>query len=195
MLSWLGLCSRNLGSRCSFGGSRLMSGGGGGNFAPRIRNRNPLNLEKMLIAPKPRGFQLDKFCPTYWNKLSISTKSSKETRAIVRHWTGRLVCSASTSEYAISKHLYNLSDETALKLIGQIIAQRALQTGVSEVFMQIKQEDLAKDRIKTFIETIKDSGLILKEPREYVQFNPHRQLLYATTKPRSTFKPWEVTVD
>ena len=33
-----------------------------------VRNRNPMNLEKMLIGRKPQGFTLEKKKRNYWNR-------------------------------------------------------------------------------------------------------------------------------
>lgn len=34
-----------------------------------LKNRNPRNLEQMLLLPKPMGFELDTPNPHYWNKF------------------------------------------------------------------------------------------------------------------------------
>ena len=88
--------------------------------APVIKNRNPMNLEKMRIGLKPKGFSADKGQKEYWNALELSI-SSKNTTATVTHWTGRRVCSASTSEWAIEKFLYNKNDLAALKIVGKVL--------------------------------------------------------------------------
>ena len=41
-------------------------------LAPRVRNKNPMNLEKMLIGKKPRGWELEHRNRNYWNKLELS---------------------------------------------------------------------------------------------------------------------------
>ena len=61
----------------------------------RVRNRNPMNLEKMLIGKKPRGFDLENKSRQYWNKLELEISGSHST-ATVTHWTGRVVARAST---------------------------------------------------------------------------------------------------
>ena len=62
---------------------------------PRVRNKNPLNLEKMLIGKKPRGFDMENKTRQYWNKLELEI-SGAHTTATVTHWTGRIVARAST---------------------------------------------------------------------------------------------------
>ena len=42
------------------------------NVAPQIRNRNPMNLEKMTIGYKPNGFPMERRNRNYWNALDLS---------------------------------------------------------------------------------------------------------------------------
>ena len=102
-------------TRCS-----STSSSGNDTVAPTLRNRNPMNLEKMRIGYKPTGFLADKRNREHWNALELSITGS-HTIATVTHWTGRRVCSASTKEWAIQKFLYNYTDLAALKIVGQVI--------------------------------------------------------------------------
>ena len=83
--------------------------------APRVRNKNPMNLEKMLIGVKPRGWDLENRSRRYWNRLELEI-SSNHTTAVVTHWTGRQVARASTQEWSIRQFLYNCTDSAALKV-------------------------------------------------------------------------------
>merc|ERR1719225_2498565 len=123
-----------------------------------------MNLEKMLIGKKPRGWELENRNRNYWNKLELEI-SNNHTTAIVTHWTGRMVARASTQE-SIRQFLYNLTDGAALKVVGQVISQRCLETGVSE-------EDREKEKMVRFIDVIEESGLSLSEPNIYMPTNPH----------------------
>lgn len=38
----------------------------------RLVNRNPRNLEHMLMESKPMGFELEKACFHYWNKYCFA---------------------------------------------------------------------------------------------------------------------------
>ena len=40
--------------------------------APQIRNRNPMNLEKMTIGYKPSGYPMERRNRNYWNALDLS---------------------------------------------------------------------------------------------------------------------------
>merc|ERR1719158_1807663 len=125
-----------------------------------------MNLEKMLIGKKPRGWELENRNRNYWNKLELEI-SNAHTTAVVTHWTGRVVARASTREWPIRQFLYNLTDQAALKVVGQVISQRCLETGVNEVVLLIDQEDEQKEKMVKFISVIEQSGLSLSEPDVY----------------------------
>ena len=160
--------------------------------APMIKNRNPMNLEKMRIGFKPSGFPSERRNRNYWNSLDLSMSNNHAT-ATVTHWTGRRVCSASTQEWAIRKFLYNFNDSAALKCVGTIIGLRCLETGITEVCLQLAPEDLNKDRMGNFVKAIKETGLILEEPPQYKPFDPHADL--DDDKKVVPIKPWEVLED
>ena len=158
-------------------------------IAPRVRNKNPMNLEKMLIGKKPRGWDLENRSRNYWNKLELEI-SGQHTTAVVTHWTGRQVARASTQEWSIRQFLYNCTDSAALKVVGQVISQRCLETGVSEVFLDVSAEDKAKEKMVKFIDVIEQSGLSLEEPAVYMPTNPHIST-FRKIQPRRV-KPWTV---
>ena len=161
-------------------------------LAPRVRNRNPMNLEKMLIGNKPRGWQLENRSRNFWNKLELEISNS-HTTATVTHWTGRLVAKASTQEWSIRQFLYNLTDGAALKVVGQVISQRCLETGVSEVYLDVSDEDREKEKMVKFIDVIEQSGLSLSEPEVYQPTNPHivnhRRIQQKRVKPWTVLEP------
>ena len=47
-----------------------------------------MNLEKMLIGYKPKGFFMERGKRDFWNRLDLSM-SGGHTTAVVKHWTGR----------------------------------------------------------------------------------------------------------
>ena len=157
--------------------------------SPRVRNKNPMNLEKMLIGKKPRGFDLENKSRQYWNKLELEI-SGAHTTATVTHWTGRVVARASTQEFSIRQFLYNLTDQAALKVVGQVISQRCLETGVSEVRLEVSQEDREKEKMIKFIEVIETSGLSLKEANVFMPTNPH--ISNHRSIQRRKVQPWTV---
>ena len=157
--------------------------------APRMKNRNPMNLEKMLIGAKPEGWSLEKKPRRYWNKLELEI-SNAHTTAVVTHWTGRVVARASTQEWSIRQFLYNLTDQAALKVVGQVISQRCLETGVSEMVLLVDKEERQKEKMVKFISVIEESGLSLTEPEQYKPTSRH--MTHNWTIPKSKVQPWTV---
>ena len=54
--------------------------------------------------------------------------------------------------------------------------------------MEVRDEDLKKERMRKFVEAVKDSGLNLSEGPPYKQLDPHR----SESNFDKRFKPWEV---
>eukprot|EP00088_Acartia_fossae_P044913 TRINITY_DN4796_c0_g1_i10.p1 TRINITY_DN4796_c0_g1~~TRINITY_DN4796_c0_g1_i10.p1 ORF type:complete len:204 (+),score=35.13 TRINITY_DN4796_c0_g1_i10:42-653(+) len=159
-------------------------------IAPRIRNRNPLNLEMMRIGRKPQGFRFEEKKISYWNRLTLEISGSNTT-AEVTHWTGRKIAVASTTETSIRNQLFNKTDAAAVQAVAKIISQRCLESGISEVFLDVDPSELEKDKMKKFIQIIEDSGLSLSEPDVYEPHNPYKNEFYEM-KPKAV-KPWTVT--
>jgi len=157
--------------------------------APRIRNRNPMNLEKMAIGRKPEGFQFEQSTRKFWNNLTLDI-SNQHTTAEVTHWTGRQVARASTREWPIRKQLYNLTDAAAVQVVAKIISQRCLETGVSEVHLMVDNAERTKDKMQKFISIIEESGISLSEPDTFTPPNPHADEFY--NMPAKKIKPWTV---
>ena len=151
-----------------------------------------MNLEKMLIGAKPEGWSLENKPRQFWNKLELEI-SNGHTTAVVTHWTGRVVARASTQEWSIRQFLYNLTDGAALKVVGQVISQRCLETGVSEVYLDVSNEDRGKEKMVKFIDVIEQSGLSLSEPKVYQPINPHivnhRRIQHKRVKPWTVLEP------
>ena len=62
------------------------------------------------------------------------------------------------------------------------------QTGISEVFLEVSEQDLKKERMRKFVEAVEGSGLNLSEGAPYKQIDPHR----SDSNFNKRFKPWEV---
>merc|ERR1712098_431050 len=93
-------------------------------------------------------------------------------------------------EWPIRQSLYNLTDQAALKVVGQVISQRCLETGVNEVVLLIDKEEEQKDKMIKFISVIEESGISLKEPIEMRPLNKHIVHKHSLQKP--SVKPWTV---
>ena len=133
--------------------------------ATHVRNRNPMNLERMRIAPKPCGFPLERTDRGYWNRLDLSL-SQQHTTARVVHWTGRIVCSASTREWAVRRFLYNNTDAAAVEAVGRVVGQRAIETGVIEVYLKVIYY---KKNVRPFCRS-KDSLLLRVKHQKNISF-------------------------
>ena len=77
------------------------------------------------------------------------------------------------------------------KISFTFLGQRALETGITEVSLQLRPEDMKKERMRTFVESIQNTGLLLEEPAQYKPNNPHH------TKEREgkgtpSIKPWTI---
>ena len=118
----ISLLSRGMTAQCSTSAGDSKKLGPNDTVSPTFRNRNPMNLEKMRIAPKPEGFEGDLGKRNFWNGLNLSI-SANHTSASVTHWTGRKVCSASTKEWPIQKFLYSNSDLAAVKIVGKVLGE------------------------------------------------------------------------
>ncbi|KAF7488082.1 39S ribosomal protein L18 [Sarcoptes scabiei] len=129
----------------------------------RLQNRNPRNLEQMLLEPKMMGYDLDKKSPHYWNKIVFEKKSRYICGQIV-HYSGRVLVSASSNEPAIVALLGRKQfDQKAARILGQILAMRALESGIHSVFFDPKEYTSSQSKFHTFIEAVKENGLNLNE--------------------------------
>lgn len=60
-------------------------------------------------------------------------QSNRHIHAYVEHYSGNKVISASTKEWAIKKCLKSTVDSGAAKLVGTVLAQRCLESGMLEI--------------------------------------------------------------
>ena len=97
------------------------------------------------------------------------------------------MCRASTREWALRRFLYNNTDAAAVQAVGRVVGQRCLETGVAEVYLKVDEGDLKKERMRNFVEAVKESGLVIGEGPQYVQENPHINL----NNFKRRLRPWE----
>ena len=88
--------------------------------------------------------------------------------------------------------LPQFSDILSILFCVQILfpGQRCLETGIYHVKLLIDEKELEKDKMKTFIDTIKGTGLNLKEGNQFQPNDPFRNLKFSKFK--THIKPWEV---
>ncbi len=60
------------------------------------------------------------------------------------HNSAVVLVSTSTTEFEITKHLYETTDITAVKNVGRVTAQRCLEAGITQVRWEVKKGDLRK---------------------------------------------------
>jgi len=130
-----------------------------------VNNRNPRNLEKLRIGEKPDGYRLEKAGKQFWNKLTLEI-TGKHVSASVLHHLGQKPVDVTTKEWCIKKYLYKTNDASAARLVGQVLAQRCLQTGITEVACFFPEEDRKKEKVALFLKAIEDAGVALSEPSQ-----------------------------
>jgi len=150
-----------------------------------INNRNPRNLEKLRIGEKPDGYRLEKLGRSYWNKVTLDI-SSKHITASVVHFQGQRPVHVSTKEWCIKKYLYSTNDASAAKIVGQVLAQRCLQAGITEIGCFFSDEERKKEKVQLFIKAIEDGGVALTEP---TQTGSRDWYIHAWNLPET---PWDV---
>lgn len=129
----------------------------------RLKNRNPRNLEQMLLEPKPMGYDIDKANHHYWNKVVFENHSRYLVGKIVHH-SDKTLLSVSTNDptFAMVLGKYRAGQKAAL-ILGQVLAIRALEAGIHSVFCEIDINQ--KGKISTFVQALASSGLNLTEQR------------------------------
>uniref|UniRef100_A0A6M2DS71 Large ribosomal subunit protein uL18m n=1 Tax=Xenopsylla cheopis TaxID=163159 RepID=A0A6M2DS71_XENCH len=145
-------------------------------------NRNPRNLERLRIGYKPDGWHVDNPGRSFWNKLQL-TETARYLTARVVHWKEGTVLEASTSEWAIKKHLYRPKDISAYANLGKVFAQRCIEFGLSEMYCDLQAAPNGK--IDKFLKSVEAGGVILQEPSRFKKAQP-----WDADRPE---KPWEVT--
>lgn len=115
-------------------------------------------------------------------RLSV-TATQRTVTAEVIHFLNGSVIEAKTSEWCLRKHLYSITDTCAYIALGQVFAQRCLESGITEMYCDIKP--LPGGKVEMFLKQVIDGGIKLEEPEVYKKPNPWDQF-----RPE---KPWEVT--
>lgn len=114
-------------------------------------------------------------------RLEVSASGRYVTAKIV-HFEAGTVLQASTAEWAIKKQLFKTNDTSAYVNLARVLAQRCLESGLTEVASTIQPP--ADGKLDKFIRTLEEGGVCLQEPPRYV---PHQPLNMKREE-----KPWEV---
>ena len=148
-----------------------------------IRNRNPRNLERLRIARKPVGYFLEKPGFSYWHKLLV-TQTHRFVNAEIHHFENGPVITATSSEWGLKNQLYSTNDGSAYINVGRVLAQRCLESGISEIY--VDEESMSKEKEKLLIEELERNGIQLQEPARYK--HPYSWDLHREEKPWETFE-------
>lgn len=131
----------------------------------RLINRNPRSLEQISFDKKPMGFWLDKSPPTDWNMISFE-QNANHLHAYLRHWSGQIILTTSTSEPQLQKYFKSTGTVQAATILGQILARRCLQSGYLYAGVESYGDDSRGMKRKAFFEAVMSSGVVLEEPPE-----------------------------
>ena len=71
-----------------------------------------------------------------------------------------------------------------------ILGVRCLETGITEVCLLVDKDSMEKEKMKTFVQEVRNTGLILKEPDQFKPNNPFQGIL--ATQYKNRIKPWEI---
>lgn len=129
-------------------------------------NRNPRNLEQMLLAHKHGGFELDRPSRSYWHRLEFSGGRQHVSGRVV-HCEGHTVVRASSSEWGIRRQLVSGTDRSAAAAVARVLARRCLEAGLLCVQpptpAQGPAETAASLRLQAFLDGMKEGGVLLTE--------------------------------
>jgi len=126
-------------------------------------NRNPRNLEKMGLARKRIGWKLTAPRKDFYHKM-IFRPTHRHTEARLEHANGLTVLTASTREWAVRDQLYSCTDVSASHNIGRVMAQRCLESGITEVFVDDSEINTSSEKAVSFLQALKENGISLSEP-------------------------------
>ncbi|KAH7955898.1 39S ribosomal protein L18, mitochondrial [Rhipicephalus sanguineus] len=130
-------------------------------------NRNPRNLEQMLLAHKHGGFELDKPSCSYWHKLVFESSGQSLSGSVV-HVDGQVVLQVSSSEWGIRKQLVSATDRSAAAAVASVLARRCLEAGLLCVQAPTGDQEGPSLRLQAFLDGMKEGGVLLTE-----SWSPH----------------------
>lgn len=115
--------------------------------------------------------------------------SGKFVTAQLEHFQNDVVIEASTSEWAIKQHLYKTSDHSAYVNLARVFAQRCLEGGIIEMNCDNSlKKSKEGTKLKAFLNTLKESGLVLKEPG---QLRPQKHVDHFMGRKEKPYGNWQ----
>ncbi|XP_030001417.1 large ribosomal subunit protein uL18m [Sphaeramia orbicularis] len=132
---------------------------------PTFVNRNPRNLEQMALAVKDRGWKTTWPHREFYHRLMFSRSQHHVTAQVFSSSSPVPVISCSTKEWAVKKHLSSTKCVAACQAVGEVLAQRCQQAGITRMVYRAIPWTYRSDAAQSFRKAMKDSGIILSEPR------------------------------
>ncbi|XP_008291356.1 large ribosomal subunit protein uL18m [Stegastes partitus] len=132
---------------------------------PTFENRNPRNLEQMALAVKDRGWKTNWPHREFHHRLMFSRSQHHVTAQVFSSTSPIPVLSCSTKEWALKKELYSTNCVAACQAVGDVLAHRCRQAGITRMVYREIPWTYRSDSIQAFRTAMKDGGVILSEPR------------------------------
>ncbi|KAL1421353.1 hypothetical protein MTO96_023147 [Rhipicephalus appendiculatus] len=137
-------------------------------------NRNPRNLEQMLLAHKHGGLRTRQTQLQLLAQKSVGgsrdppgdglvfESSGQSVSGSVVHVDGHVVLRVSSSEWGIRKQLVSATDRSAAAAVASVLARRCLEAGL--LCVQAPTNDLEGSvRLQAFLDGMKEGGVLLTE--------------------------------
>jgi len=120
-------------------------------------NRNPRSPWLEGEKKPPPGFQTSSKKMDFVHRLRL-TFSGRFVKADVDLGDGAIVLSTNTQEWHLERQLYSTVDKTAARVVGEVMAQRLLESGITRVYWDIGDKKY-HGRVKEFIDAVVAGGI------------------------------------
>ncbi|XP_028271373.1 large ribosomal subunit protein uL18m [Parambassis ranga] len=132
---------------------------------PTFVNRNPRNLEQLALAVKDRGWKTTWPRMEFYHRLVFSRSQHHVTAEVFSSSSPIPVLTCSTKEWAVKRELYSTSCVAACQAVGEVMAQRCQQAGITRMVYKEIPWTYRADGVQSFRAALKAGGIILSEPR------------------------------
>ncbi|CAJ0930170.1 unnamed protein product, partial [Mesorhabditis belari] len=133
-------------------------------FVKKFINRNPLNHQLCGLQPAPKGFEFETNAEkkNFLYKAELTQRGTHQ-EATITHFKDGIVLRASTKDRSIANQLYSTSDTAAALNLGQVLAMKALQSGILRVASGKTKKGENSKHQEAFYDALEKSGLVLGE--------------------------------
>ncbi|XP_029297210.1 large ribosomal subunit protein uL18m [Cottoperca gobio] len=132
---------------------------------PTFVNRNPRNLELLALAVKERGWKTIWPRREFYHRLEFSRTKNYVTANVFSSSSAVPVLTCSTTEWALKKDLYSTNCVSACEAVGQVLAHRCHQAGITRMVFRTVPWIYRSDAVQSFRTALKEGGITLSEPR------------------------------